>query len=1304
MIIHYGHNALSPWESQKIQSQFPTFTGYITAQYVHFIDGTVDGDLSPVDRTKLESILTYGRNQITVATSDNSLLVVPRLGTLSPWSTKATDIGKNVGMTTLNRIERGIIYYIHGQGLTPSDLAPRVHDRMMETVLEMVNDTHQLFKQATPQPLTFVDVLTQGEKAIESLNTNLGLALSADEIAYLTRAFQSLNRNPTDVELYMFAQINSEHCRHKIFNADWVIDGEQKPLSLFKMIKNTNEQSGDGVLSAYKDNASVIIGHRGNRFFPSGNQHIYAPHSEDVHILMKVETHNHPTAIAPFAGSATGVGGEIRDEGATGRGARPKAGLCGFTVSNLRIPNAIQPWEENDYGKPDHIVSALDIMIEAPVGSASFNNEFGRPNLAGYFRTYEQNVTYKTANTSVRHTDKDFTVRYGYHKPIMIAGGMGNIRPHHVQKGDIDVGYHLICLGGPAMLIGLGGGSASSQKSEGISNSNLDFASVQRSNPEMERRCQEVIDRCWQQDPNPIAFIHDVGAGGLSNAFPELVKDGNRGGDFELRQINNDEPHMSPLEIWCNESQERYVLAIAPERLADFESICVRERCPYAVVGTATEDHHLTLRDRHFTNKPIDLPMDILFGNSPTTEFNIKRQSITTDNFDTSTIVLDDAVNRVLSLPTVGSKSFLITIGDRSITGMVAQDQMVGPWQVPVADCAVTTSTLTSTTGEVMAMGERTPLAVINAPASGRMAIGEVITNMAGCAIEKLGDIHLSANWMCASGQYNEDEKLYDTVHAVSMEFCPQLGISIPVGKDSMSMKMQWQDNKKQDKRENGDTNKKIISPLSVIISGIAPTPDVRKTLTPQLHRTEDSTLIYIDLGNGKNRMGGGALTQCYTATGTTAPDVDCANQLKAFFDTLQSLNHQNHILAYHDRSDGGLLTTLCEMAFAGRVGITVDLSAMGGNPIDILFTEELGGVIQVYNTQADGVIQAFNRANIPAHTIGTVTDDQTITISHNGSTIYTNSRATLQSLWAKTSYTIQRLRDNPDCAEQEYSTIFHDHDQGLFLQPSFTLSTPTITGNKPKIAILREQGINGHVEMAGAFYDAGFECHDVHMQDLMTGDCTITDYQGLAACGGFSYGDTLGAGGGWAKSILLNPTLRDSFEQFFNTPTTFALGVCNGCQMLSQLDGIMGNGITLPRFVSNNSNQFESRLSMVRINKTPSVLLNGMEGSLLPITVAHGEGYAQFNNDTHRQSLQGQVVMQYTDNNSTPTEHYPQNPNGSVEGITSVCTPDGRITIMMPHPERAYRGIQHTWTRLNTEYSPWMQLFHNAYQWTRNC
>lgn len=1297
MIIHHGHNALSPWETNKILAHFPKVSGTITAQYVHFVHGDISGDISPSDRKKLDTILTYGRDQSAVATSDISVIVTPRIGTQSPWSSKATDIAKTAGISGI-RIERGVVYYIHntgGESLTPEQLAPHIHDPMVEQILPSVHHGEHLFATADPKPLTTIDVLGQGKQAIERLNVQLGLALSADETQYLTQAFQDLNRNPTDVELYMFAQANSEHCRHKIFNADWIINGEQKPLSLFKMIKNTNAQNSHGVLSAYSDNSAVIQGNTGGRFFPNSTTKLYAPHTEDVHILMKVETHNHPTAIAPHAGSATGAGGEIRDEGATGRGAKPKAGLCGFTVSNLHLPNAPQPWEGTPYGKPAHMVSALDIMIHAPIGSASFNNEFGRPNLAGYFRTYEQDFA---------NGDK-FTVRYGYHKPIMIAGGMGNIRPHHVQKGEIGVGYKLICLGGPTMLIGLGGGSASSQKSDNTTDtSHLDFASVQRSNPEMERRCQEVIDQCWQHHDNPIAFIHDVGAGGLSNAFPELVGDGGRGGDFELRTINNDEPHMSPLEIWCNESQERYVLAIAPDRLAEFEKMCQRERCPYAIVGTATADHHLTLGDRHFNNKPIDLPMDVLFGKPPKTQFNITRQAITPAPFATTGIDISDAVNRVLTLPAVGSKSFLITIGDRSITGMVAQDQMVGAWQVPVANCAVTTTTLTSYTGEVMAMGERTPMAVINAPASGRMAVAETITNMAGTPINNLGDIKLSANWMCASGMHNEDEKLYDTVHAIGMELCPALGISIPVGKDSMSMKTEWKNGEKNGETEN-QSNKQILSPLSVIISGFAPSPDVRQTKTPALSRTTNTTLIYIDLGCGKNRMGGSALAQCYNATGDTTPDVDCPKLLKSYFATIQSLNPK--IIAYHDRSDGGLFTTLAEMAFAGRTGITIDLPP-SDTIIDLLFTEELGGVIQVANTDLDLVMATLKSANLTAHAIGTIADPitdtaHTITINHKGNTVYQNTRATLQSLWAETSYQIQKLRDNPTCAEQEYTTIADNTDTGLSLQPSFALSAPAITGTAPKIAILREQGVNGHAEMAGAFHSAGFAPYDVHMQDLINGTTALSDYQGLVACGGFSYGDTLGAGGGWAKSILLNPQLRDMFQTFFTTPTTFALGVCNGCQMLSQLDSIMGDTITLPRFVRNNSNQFESRLAMVRINKTPSVLFHGMENSLLPIAVAHGEGYAQFQTPEHQRAMQNQIPLHYTDSTGTPTEHYPQNPNGSPDGITSVCTPDGRITLMMPHPERVYRGVQHTWTRLNTEHSPWMQMFYNAYTYTKN-
>ena len=1302
MLTLLGGSALSPSEQKSLLHKLQQVDGDIhnlSAQFVHFIDG----DVTPAQQSVLSEILNYGRrDNCPVHPSDSLFLVVPRLGTISPWASKATDIAHNVGLKSINRIERGIAYYIdakHHDDWSPS-IIHLLHDRMVQSVLYDLDDAQKLFHTATPKPLVEIDIMGAGKQALVHADRAMGLALSEQEIDYLTDAFTNLNRNPTDAEIYMFAQANSEHCRHKIFNASWQIDGVRQNKSLFAMIKNTYQQNSDNVLSAYKDNASVITGHTAGRFFPNGDTKKYAYHNEPVHILMKVETHNHPTAIAPFAGAATGSGGEIRDEGATGTGSKPKAGLCGFTVSNLNIPDYVQPWErvngesndgENSYGKPDHVASPLDIMIDGPLGAAAFNNEFGRPNLTGYFRTYEQNANAPSG-----------MVRYGYHKPIMLAGGLGNIREHHIAKNEIKDGYQLICLGGPAMLIGLGGGAASSVQSSD-ENQDLDFASVQRGNPEMERRCQEVIDRCWQMDNNPISFIHDVGAGGLSNAFPELVGDGDKGGDFSIRAINNDEPHMSPLEIWSNESQERYVMAISPDRMVEFERICKRERCPYAVVGTATAEHHLTLGDSHFDNKPVDLPMNVLFGNTPQMHRSIHRVAVQQDDFDCIKIDTYDAVHRVLSLPAVASKSFLITIGDRSITGMVAQDQMVGPWQIPVADCAVTTTTLDSHTGEAMAMGERTPVAVINAPASGRLAVGEVITNMAGTAIEKLSDIKLSANWMAAAGQENEDEKLFGTVQTVGMDICPQLGLTIPVGKDSMSMKMQWTE---------GGNDKSVMAPLSVVMSGFAPVSDVRKTLTPQLQRCDNSVLIYVDLGNGQNRMAGSALAQVYNQVGSTTPDVDNPQQLKSFFDTIQTLNRQDKIMAYHDRSDGGLFTTLVEMAFAGRMGLDIDLSTIAGHENEILFTEELGAVIQVPLDNQSNVLDAFADVHIPTHVIGKPTQNQNIIIGKDNKTIIAKTRAELQTIWSQTSYHIQKMRDNPDCAEQEKQNISNDNDRGLHIHQPFTIANPAIKIAKPKIAIVREQGVNGQVEMAAAFDTAGFETYDVHMTDLIAGDFTLGDFKALVACGGFSYGDVLGAGGGWAKSILFNEKLKDDFQSFFNRADTFALGVCNGCQMLSQLSPLMEGGDNIPRFVKNTSNQFEARTVMVEIPKSKSILFTtstgtNMTGARLPIAVAHGEGHVQFNTDADKNALiqNGQIALQYVNNDGMVTEQYPYNPNGSVNGITGVCTADGRITMMMPHPERCLRELQYTWQNRRgvTGDSLWTEMFKNGLYWLNN-
>ncbi|ARU57540.1 phosphoribosylformyl-glycineamide synthetase [Oleiphilus messinensis] len=1295
-----GAPALSAFRKKRlfnrVKSVLPEVES-IYAEYMHFVDS--EEVMSSDQMAVLNRLLSYGPLAQSESPSGVLFLVVPRPGTISPWSSKATDIAHNCGLRAITRIERGIAYYVTAtEKLKRSEreqIAEMLHDRMTETVFHEMGGAELLFSHAHPEEMTQVDILGAGKGALTEANRSLGLALAEDEIDYLVEAYQGLDRNPTDVELMMFAQANSEHCRHKIFNASWEIDGEAQDKSLFGMIKNTYEANATGVLSAYKDNAAVMEGSSAGRFFPAPANNVYGATTEDIHILMKVETHNHPTAISPFPGAATGSGGEIRDEGATGRGAKPKAGLTGFTVSNLKIPGYVKPWE-NDFGKPDRIVSALDIMIDGPLGGAAFNNEFGRPNLTGYFRAYEEMVP-----------GPDGMELKGYHKPIMIAGGLGNIRAEHVEKGEIPVGAKLIVLGGPAMLIGLGGGAASSMDS-GSSHEDLDFASVQRGNPEMERRCQEVIDRCWQMgEQNPIMFIHDVGAGGLSNAFPELVKDGNRGGKFELRDIPNDEPGMSPLAIWCNESQERYVLAVGDEQLPVFDALCERERCPYAIVGEATEEMHLGLSDSHFNNTPVDLPMSVLFGKPPKMHRQVERKTFTKPVIDSTAIDPNDAAERILQVPSVASKQFLITIGDRSITGMVTRDQMVGPWQVPVADVAVTCASYDSYCGEAMAMGERTPIAIIDAPASGRMAVGEAITNLAAAQIEDISKIKLSANWMAAAGHSGEDEKLYDTVKAVGMELCPALGITIPVGKDSMSMKTVWED---------GDDTQTMTAPLSLIISGFAPVTDVRQTLTPQLVNDKgDTDLILIDLANGQNRLGGSALAQVYNQIGAVAPDLDDPEDLKAFFAVVQGLNADGKLLAYHDRSDGGLFTTLCEMAFAGHVGVDIRLDYLAENETHFvreLFNEELGAVVQVKKEHTEEVLQQFTAAGLGEHTlvIGALNDSDRIRFLFEDDPVIDNTRVYFQQLWSRTSYEIQSLRDNSECAKEEYEGISDASDPGLSatltFDPSEDIAAPFIqAGARPRVAILREQGVNGQVEMAAAFDRAGFEAVDVHMSDLINGLVSLGDFRMLAACGGFSYGDVLGAGEGWAKSILFNSRARDEFAAFFDRQDTLALGVCNGCQMMSNLHELIPGSENWPHFVRNRSEQFEARVTMLEIMKSNAVILDGMGGSQLPVVVAHGEGRAEWQDESRQAALleSSQVALRYIDNYGRGTERYPANPNGSPGGVTSVTNKDGRFTIMMPHPERVFRSVQNSWYPESwTEDGPWMRMFRNARKWCK--
>ncbi|WP_275075332.1 phosphoribosylformylglycinamidine synthase [Providencia rettgeri] len=1290
MEILRGSPALSAFRITRLlalfaEKQLPVTDIY--AEYMHFAD--LSAPLSDSEQGKLSSLLKYGPSLTEHDPFGKLVLVTPRPGTISPWSSKATDIAHNCGLSQVKRIERGVAYYVQGDALTQAqwhEVIALLHDRMMETIYSSFEQADALFAHQQPAPMKTIDIINGGRQALATANTEMGLALADDEIDYLQAAFTGLKRNPTDVELYMFAQANSEHCRHKIFNADWVIDGEEQPKSLFKMIKNTFEKTPEHVLSAYKDNAAVMEGSLVGRFFPEPEGRTYRYHQEDTHILMKVETHNHPTAISPWPGAATGSGGEIRDEGATGRGAKPKAGLVGFSVSNLRIPGFEQPWEE-DFGKPERIVNALDIMMEGPLGGAAFNNEFGRPALLGYFRTYEEKVN--------SHNGEELR---GYHKPIMLAGGIGNIRADHVQKGEITVGAKLIVLGGPSMNIGLGGGAASSMAS-GQSDADLDFASVQRDNAEMERRCQEVIDRCWQLgDDNPILFIHDVGAGGLSNAMPELVSDGGRGGRFELRKILNDEPGMSPLEVWCNESQERYVMAVAPEKLAEFTAICERERAPFAVIGEATEERHLTLNDAHFDNQPIDMPLDVLLGKTPKMLRDVKTLKAEPDALDRTAINLNEAVKRVLHLPAVAEKTFLITIGDRTVTGMVARDQMVGPWQIPVADCAVTTASLDSYYGESMSIGERTPVALVDFAASARMAVGEALTNLACSYVQDLKRVKLSANWMAAAGHPGEDAGLYEAVKAVGEELCPALGLTIPVGKDSMSMKTRWQ--------QNGE-EREMTSPLSLVITAFGRVEDVRLTVTPELKTVEDNALLLIDLGEGQNALGGSALAQVYRQLGNKAPDVHSPERLLGFFNTIQKLLSEQKLLAYHDRSDGGLFVTLAEMAFAGHCGINVDISSFDEDTLAALFNEELGAVIQINGADKEYVEACFAEAGLAncAHYLGSAIHDDIVIINSRDTVVYRESRSLLRQWWAETTWQMQRLRDNEVCADEEHTLKQDNQDPGLNTKLTYDIeddiAAPFIlSGVRPKVAVLREQGVNSHVEMAAAFDRAGFDAVDVHMSDLLAGNVSLEQFQTLVACGGFSYGDVLGAGEGWAKSILFNNQVRDEFAAFFSRPDTLSLGVCNGCQMMSNLHELIPGAEFWPRFVRNRSERFEARFSLVEIATSPSLLLQDMAGSRMAIAVSHGEGQVETRAAAHLQQLEdnGLVAMRFVNNYGQVTEQYPANPNGSVNGITSVTSKDGRATIMMPHPERVFRTVSNSWhPETWGEDSPWMRIFRNA-------
>jgi phosphoribosylformylglycinamidine synthase len=1294
-----GRNALSPFRLTKLLSNLAgTHVAGIAADFWHFV--RTGRPLTPSEGTTLERILTYGPHTAERAEEGELLLVIPRPGTISPWASKATEIARNCGLAPVERIERGVAYRVmtrHSKPLGESDraaLLPLIHDRMTEAVFPTLDDAARLFTHFEPQPLATIDLARRGRAAIEEADAALGLALSADEIDYLVEQFRRNGRDPTDVELMMFAQANSEHCRHKIFNAEWIVDGARQPQSLFAMIRHTHAVSPQGTIVAYADNAAVIEGATVQRFY-AGADGRYTAHLEPTCTLMKVETHNHPTAIAPFSGAATGSGGEIRDEGATGIGAKPKAGLTGFTVSHLRIPGLVQPWED-EFGKPDRIASALQIMLEGPIGGASFNNEFGRPNLLGYFRTFEQEVA-----GEVR----------GYHKPIMIAGGVGNVALRDARKRELPDGALIVQLGGPGMRIGMGGGAASSLGA-GTNTADLDFDSVQRGNAEIQRRAQEVIDRCWQLgDANPILSIHDVGAGGLSNALPELVHAGGKGARLELRAIPSEERGMSPREIWCNEAQERYVLAIEPASLEAFAAICARERCPYAVLGRATSGERLIVEDRVFGNVPVDMELSVLLGKPPKMTRDVAHLRRELDPFVSDAIDLAEAAHRVLQFPAVADKTFLVTIADRTVGGLCSRDPMIGPWQVPVSDVAVTLMDYKGYAGEAMAMGERTPLALIDAPASGRMAVGEAITNLAAAAIPDLAAVKLSANWMAPAGHPGEDAALYDTVRAVAVELCPALGISIPVGKDSMSMRTAW--------RENG-AERAVTAPISLIVSAFAPVPDARRVLTPQMkpdhddarpgrdsHRGNDETLLLlVDLGNGQNRLGGSALAQAYGQLGDTAPNLDDPETLKAFFSTVQSLHRERKLLAYHDRSDGGLFAALLEMAFTSRCALTIALDELPGTPLAALFNEELGAVLQVRCADRHDVVAAFEAAGLRCVAVGAPGVGDHIVVTREGVVLLDESRVDLHRAWSRTTHAMQRLRDNPEAADQEHDRILDAADPGLAPLVTFDaaedIAAPLIaTGARPRVAILREQGVNGHVEMAAAFDRAGFDACDVHMTDIIAGRVSLTGFNGIVAGGGFSYGDVLGAGEGWAKSILFNARAREEFAAFFARGDSFALGVCNGCQMMGNLHELIPGTDHWPHFVRNRSEQFEGRLVLVEVQRSPSLFFSGMEGSRIPVPVAHGEGYAEFRDAAQLAAAEALVSLRFVDHAGRSTERYPYNPNGSPRGITGLTTADGRFTILMPHPERTFRTVQMSWhPEPWGEDSPWMRLFRNARKW----
>ncbi|MDH4389855.1 MAG: phosphoribosylformylglycinamidine synthase [Aquabacterium sp.] len=1318
-----GGNALSAFRAQALLPQLQAVSDRITgvaARHVHWV---LPEPGQALDLDKLAGLLRYGDAYTGGADAGQGALVVvmPRLGTLSPWASKATDIARNCGLV-LHRVERVTEFRLQlkkpllgaTKPLPPDALqacAALLHDRMTESVAFSRDAARHLFDARTAEPLSHVDVLGQGPQggktALVAANTTFGLALSADEIDYLVDAFTRLGRNPSDVELMMFAQANSEHCRHKIFNADFTIDGERQPLSMFGMIRNTEKLSPQHSVVAYSDNSAVMEGGPVQRWLPQGftNAPVYGARDEIAHVLMKVETHNHPTAISPFPGAATGAGGEIRDEGATGRGARPKAGLTGFSVGHLHLPGLAEPWESHPIGKPAHIASALQIMVDGPLGGAAFNNEFGRPNLAGYFRVYEQSVA---------------GVQRGYHKPIMIAGGLGSISAGQTHKLPFGAGTLLVQLGGPGMRIGMGGGAASSMAA-GTNTAALDFDSVQRGNPEIQRRAQEVINHCWSLGAgNPILAIHDVGAGGISNAFPELVDGAGKGATFDLRNVPLEETGLAPKEIWCNESQERYTLAINPDLLPLFEQMCARERCPFAVVGVATDAPDLVLEDGPGGERVIDMPLQVLLGKPPRMHRDVQRVARTAPPLDLSGVQLDDVAFSVLRHPTVASKRFLITIGDRTVGGLSHRDPMVGPWQVPVADCAVTLADFAGFRGEAMALGERTPLAALHAPASGRMAVAEAITNLLAAPIS-LPRVKLSANWMAACGEPGEDAALYDTVRAVGLDLCPALGIGIPVGKDSLSMRTKWRD-------DTGD--KQVTAPVSLVITAFATLDDVRGTLTPQL-QPGDTTLILIDLGSGQNRMAGSMLAQVTGQFGDVVPDVDDPQQLRALVAAINQLRSEGKLLAYHDRSDGGLWAAACEMAFAGQLGISlnVDLLVTEGDGITsslaeygdsknwatqvsarrheltlkALFSEELGVLIQVARADRDaamGVLRAHGLSR-HSHVVGKPNDRGAVEVWRDAKLQFSAPLRDLQQAWDTVSWQIARLRDNPACADAEHAGVGVVGDPGLHrhltFDPAANPAAPVLHLARPKVAILREQGVNSHVEMSYAMAQAGFDAYDVHMSDLQAGRSQLSQFQTLVACGGFSYGDTLGAGEGWARSILFNPALAEQFAAFFNRPDTLALGVCNGCQMMAALAPIIPGTQAWPRFTRNKSQQFEARLSLVEVQDSPSLFFTGMAGSRLPIAVAHGEGFADFSQRGN--AAQVRPAMRFVDHHGAATEAYPFNPNGSPGGLTSVTTDNGRFTVLMPHPERVFRHVQMSFAAGGdvAAYSPWMRMFQNA-------